>query len=102
IAKNEDGADRWPPVHAQPLDHLCRGRPAVDQITQEDQRGLVRWPLGQFPLNLREQGVEQVEAAVDVAHDISAMPGRAAWPRLAGLHGPEDTHVVCGATFPTC
>ncbi len=81
VAEQEDRPDAVAAIGAQPLDHLRRARPAVDQVAEEHEQRLrgagaasmSRWICV-------EQLVEQVEPAVDVADDIGAAgpPARSA------------------------
>jgi hypothetical protein len=49
----------------------------IDQVPDEDDEGIARRALGEFPVDLFEKPIQQIVPAVDVADDISAIAARA-------------------------
>ena len=85
-------------VGPKPLDHLGRRGAAVDEIAQEHQHRLVRRPLVELTMDSLQQCIEQVEAAVDVAHDIGALALGGARPRLGGSQSTEHAGFNSGGS----
>ena len=83
IAEQEDGPDSFAAIGPQPLDHLGRARAAVDEVADEDEQGVARRAMLQLGMNFREQLLQQVEAAVDVADGIGPVAGSAGRPAIA-------------------
>ena len=75
VPKDENRPDPGAAVGAQPLDHLGGAGSTIDQVADEHQQGLGSRPVLQLGMNLREKVLEQVEAPMDVAHDICPAAG---------------------------
>ena len=88
IAEEEDRFDAGRRIGAQPLDHLRRMRPAVDQVAEEHEQDFSSRTLRPVALDLCQQLFEQIEPAVDVADDIGAVAlARHSVPNLPLQHG---------------
>ena len=67
-------------------------RTAIDQVADEDQGRAPRRPLGEVGLDRRQQLIEEIEPAVDVADDVAAMPARPGGG-MCSL-GTEENHQI--------
>ena len=99
IAEQEYGLNAVAAIGPQPRDHLSRAGSAIDQIAEEDEQDLAPRPSGDLAVDLGQQPFEQVEPAVDVAHDICAKTSRARWRRLIRLHETENPHLSSPRRF---
>src|SRR3546814_10025910 len=71
IAKQKARFGALRPQADQPVDHLRQLRPAIDEVAQENK--LTRYAASPFiGKNLRQQSVEQIEMAMNVADRIDA------------------------------
>jgi hypothetical protein len=94
IAEKEYRFDALPLVGPQALEHLGGGRATVDQVADEDQQGLLGWPALQFRVDFGKQILEQVEAAMNVSHDIGTIAVRAGWPLPSSRRKVEHQDLV--------
>src|SRR4051794_29468063 len=79
VAEQKDRANSVAPVIAQPVDYARRVRPAVDKVAEKhDQRsrGTMRFHVA---VDLPEQLLEQIEAAMHVANHVGDLAFRPAW-----------------------
>jgi hypothetical protein len=77
VAEEEYGADTGVTVGSQSFNHLRGVWATIDQVTDKDDQGIARRPLGKFAVDPLEKPVEQVEPAVNVADDIGSVTARA-------------------------
>jgi hypothetical protein len=77
---------------AQPIEHLGRMRPTIDEVAKEDEQSLPSGPLTSIPVDIREELVEQIEPAVHVADRVRAVTPCSPGLRLASAHEVEDRH----------
>src|SRR6478735_3613296 len=76
VSGKEIGLEPIVAVSAQPFHHAPAVWAAVDQVTQKDHQCLMRWPAFRILLDGRQNAVEQVQAAVNIAHGIGAVTAR--------------------------
>src|SRR5437764_12013651 len=76
IAEEEHGLHALAAIVAQALDDLRRAGPAIDQVADKHQHGLARGAMLEIGMDLGQQMLEQVDAAVDVPDDIGAIAPR--------------------------
>ena len=72
IAEQKHWPDVLMPVCTQPFHDLSRAWSAIDEVAEEHQEDLPRLISVDLRVDFVEQPVEQVETAVDVAHDVGA------------------------------
>src|SRR6187399_922107 len=90
IAGEEIGLQPAVTVGAKPFDHAPGVRSAVDQVAQEDQQRLASGTALSVLFNHREDLVEQIEPAMDIADRIGPKTTRSA--RLRGRTGSLPEH----------
>lgn len=72
IAEQEDRSDILMAIGPQSFDDLGRAWSAVDEVAKEDQQDFSRLIPVDLGMDVVEQAVEQIEAAVYVADDVGA------------------------------
>ena len=92
ISKEKDCSNAALSIGSEPFDDLSRTWPAVDQITDENEKNPARRSSGDVGMDFIQELLEQVEAAMDVANSIGSPPARTDGPSLPSRS--ETEHAV--------